>query len=318
MKIGGIALQSPFVLAPLAGITDGAFRRLCHEQGAALTYTEMVSAKGIYYKSNNTEALLSITEEEGPVGIQLFGAEPEMLAYAAEYLRERPNVLLDVNMGCPVPKVVRNGEGSALLNRPDLAKRCVRAIVDKAGKPVTVKMRIGFSDEPFDYAKFACDMEAAGAAALAVHGRTREQYYSGKADWNKITEIKSALRIPVIGNGDTFSAEDAVNMLSRTGCDGVMIARGALGNPWIFRETLALWEGKPIPPRPETDEIQSMIETHLKLTIADKGEYAAVREMRKHVSWYIKGTKRAAELRREANTAATAEEMLDIVSRLGR
>ena len=311
-------MQSPFVLAPLAGITDGAFRRLCHEQGAALTYTEMVSAKGIFYKSNNTEALLSMAEEEGPVGIQLFGAEPKMLAYAAEHLRERPNVLLDINMGCPVPKVVKNGEGSALLNSPDLAKCCVRAVADKARKPVTVKMRIGFSDEFFDCVKFAGDMESAGAAAVAVHGRTREQYYSGKADWDKIKKIKQALRIPVIGNGDVFTAEDALSMLSKTGCDIVMIARGALGNPWIFRETLALWEGKSIPPRPEVDEIKSMIETHLKLTIADKGEYAAVREMRKHVSWYIKGTKRAAELRREANTAATAEEMLDIVSRLGR
>lgn len=318
LKIGNIAFRSPFVLAPLAGITDGAFRRLCYEQGAALTYTEMVSAKGMYYKSDNTEALLAITPEEGPVGVQIFGAEPEMLAFAAEHLKGRPNILIDINMGCPVPKVVKNGEGSALLKDPRLAKRCVKAVVEKSDQPVTVKIRTGFSDEAFNYRQFALDMEDSGAAALTVHGRTREQYYSGKADWEKIAEIKRALEIPVLGNGDLFTAQDAINMLSQTGCDGVMIARGALGNPWIFRETLALWEGKPVPPKPQIDEIREMILRHLNLVMADKGEYVAVREMRRHLGWYIKGIKGAAECRRAANAAASADEIAEWVSKLGR
>ncbi len=316
-NIGGFSLDFPFVLAPLAGITDGPFRRLCREQGAGLTCTEMVSAKGLYYKSKNTETLLTICPEEGPVGIQLFGAEPAMLGRAARQLKERPNVLLDINMGCPVPKVVRNAEGSALLNDPALAAACVRAVVEHAGKPVTVKMRVGFSEDPYDFCGFAAQMEAAGCAAVAVHGRTREQYYSGKADWSKIARIKKVLQVPVIGNGDVFSAEDALRMMEVTGCDAVMIARGALGNPWIFREIRALCEGRPLPPKPSPEEIQQMLLRHLALTIEAKGEYAAVREMRKHVGWYVKGLPGATQLRRSANTATTAVQLEEIFSRLG-
>ena len=316
-KIGELQFDSPFVLAPLAGITDSSFRRICRRQGAALTYTEMVSAKGLYYKSKNTESLLLISTEEGPVGIQLFGAEPQMLAYAVEALHDRSNVLFDINMGCPVLKVVKNGEGSALLKTPELAAQCVRALVDQAQKPVTVKIRTGFSDEPFDYCSFASLMEASGAAAIAVHGRTRAQFYSGRADYSKIKEIKEAVGIPVIGNGDVFSVEDAVRLLDKTGCDAVMVARGALGNPWIFRECDALWRGKCIPPKPEVDEIVDMIKIHIELAVAEKGEYSAVREMRKHVSWYAKGIKNAARLRRSVNEATTAEQMIDIVSKLG-
>ena len=312
-NIGEFSLDFPFILAPLAGITDGPFRFLCREQGAGLTYTEMVSAKGLYYRSKNTETLLSIRPEEGPVGIQLFGAEPAIIGRAARQLKDRSNVLLDINMGCPVPKVVRNGEGSALLNDPALAAACVRAAVTQAGKPVTIKMRVGFNEEPYDYTGFASAMEEAGCSAVAVHGRTREQYYSGKADWTKIAQIKRALRVPVIGNGDVFSAEDAIRMMEATNCDAVMIARGALGNPWIFREIRALWEGLPAPPKPTVDEIRQMLLRHLALTLEAKGEYAAVREMRKHVGWYIKGIPGAAQIRRSANSAATAAQLREII-----
>jgi len=318
VKIGSLTLDSPFILAPLAGITDSPFRRICRSQGAALTYTEMVSAKGLYYNSKNTENLLSMAPEEGPVGIQLFGAEPQMLAYAAKQLSDRSHVLIDINMGCPVPKVVKNGEGSALLKTPELAAECLRAVVAQAKKPVTVKMRIGFSQEYFDYKAFAFNMQEAGAKALAVHGRTREQFYTGKADYGKIKEIKEAIHIPVIGNGDVFSAEDALRLMDETKCDAVMIARGALGNPWIFRECNALWHGQSIPPRPEADEIINMIMMHLTLAVAQKGEYAAVREMRKHVSWYAKGIKNAAKLRQKLNSATTEEEMASMVHELGR
>ncbi|MDI9491694.1 MAG: tRNA dihydrouridine synthase DusB [Bacillota bacterium] len=316
-SIGGFPLEFPFILAPLAGITDGPFRLLCREQGAGLTYTEMVSVKGLYYKSKNTEMLLAIGSEEGPVGIQIFGSEPGLIARAARQLRGRPNVLLDINMGCPVPKVVKNGEGAALLRDPALAAACVRAAAENAEKPVTVKMRVGFSDEPFDCCGFAAEMEAAGCAAVTVHGRTREQYYSGKADWDKIARIKKTLRVPVIGNGDVFSAEGAIRMMEHTGCDGVMIARGALGNPWIFREIRALWEGRPLPPKPSPEEIRCMMLRHLHLAVEAKGEYAAVREMRKHVGWYVKGLPGAAAFRRTANSAVTTEQLQEIVCRLG-
>ena len=312
------ALRSPFVLAPLAGVTDAAFRRICFAHGAALAYTEMVSAKGLYYKNENTEDLLRIAPGEGPVVVQLFGSEPDMIAFAADHLRLRPNVALDLNMGCPVPKVVKNGEGSALLKDPQRAASLVRAAAEKARKPVTVKMRIGFSGregEP-DPVDFALAMQEAGAAAIAVHGRTREQYYSGRADWNAIRRIREAVSVPVIGNGDVFSAEDALRMLEETGCDLVMIARGALGDPWIFSECEALWRGQALPPRPDAGEICETVRQHLLLSIADKGEYAAVREMRKHAAWYTKGLKGAADVRRRASQAETADELMNIVERI--
>lgn len=313
-SIGGVSFDFPFFLAPLAGITDGSFRRLCREQGAGLTTTEMVSAKGLHYESKNTAELLIIKPEEGPVSIQLFGSDPALMGKAAKELKDRPNVLLDINMGCPVPKVVRNGEGSALLKDTALAAACVRAAADNAGKPVTVKMRVGFSEGPYDFCGFAQAMEAAGCAAITVHARTREQYYSGKADWTKIARIKKAVRIPVIGNGDVFTAEDALRMMEETGCDGVMIARGALGNPWIFSQIRALWEGRAQENRPSAQE---MVLRHLALVIEAKGEYVAVREMRKHLGWYVKGISGAAQLRRAANAATTAAQMIEIASRLG-
>ncbi len=310
-------LSSPFVLAPLAGVTDSAFRRICFEQGAAMAFTEMVSAKGLYYRNANTEDLLRIHPQEGPVGIQLFGSEPLMLQLAAEKLKDRPNVCIDLNMGCPVPKVVKNGEGSFLLREPALAASLVRETAKAAGKPVSVKMRIGFDEaHPVDPVAFALQMQEAGAAMIAVHGRTREQYYSGKADWSAIRRIKEALDIPVAGNGDVFSAEDALRMLEETGCDLVMIARGALGNPWIFRECLAAWRGQPIPARPDAEEIIETLREHAMLLLEDKEEYRAVREMRKHAAWYTKGIKGAAVLRRRASEAESLEEMFTIMEDL--
>ena len=309
--------KTPFALAPLAGVTDSAFRRVCFEQGAAMAFTEMVSAKGLYYRNANTEDLLRIHEGEGPVGIQLFGSEPLMLQFAVEKLKDRPNVCIDLNMGCPVPKVVKNGEGSALLKSPALAEELVRATVKAAGKPVTVKMRVGFDEShPVDPVAFALRMQEAGAAMVTVHGRTREQYYSGKADWSVIRRIKQALDIPVAGNGDIFSAEDALRMLEETGCDLAVIARGALGNPWIFRECEAAWKGEAIPKRPDMDEIIETVKKHALLLLEDKEEYRAVREMRKHAAWYTKGVKGAAVLRAKASEAESLDELFTIMEGL--
>ena len=310
-------LNNPFVLAPLAGVTDSAFRRICFEQGAAMAFTEMVSAKGLYYRNSNTEDLLAIHPDEGPVGIQLFGSEPLMLQFVAEKLKDRPNVCIDLNMGCPVPKVVKNGEGSFLLTQPALAAQLVRETVKAAGKPVTVKMRIGFDEtHPVDPVAFAVQMQEAGASAIAVHGRTREQYYSGKADWSAIRRIKEAVDIPVAGNGDIFSAQDALRMLDETGCDAVMIARGALGNPWIFAECEAAWKGRPIPKRPDVDEIIETVRKHAFGLLETEPEYRAVREMRKHAAWYTKGIKGAAALRRQASEAESLDEMFTILEGL--
>ena len=310
-------LNNPFVLAPLAGVTDSAFRRICFEHGAAMAFTEMVSAKGLYYRNANTEDLLAIHPDEGPVGIQLFGSEPMMLQFAAEKLKERPNVCIDLNMGCPVPKVVKNGEGSFLLTQPALAAQLVRETVKAAGKPVTVKMRIGFDEtHPVDPVAFAVQMQEAGASAIAVHGRTREQYYSGKADWSAIRRIKEAVDIPVAGNGDIFSAQDALRMLDETGCDAVMIARSALGNPWIFAECEAAWNGRPVPKRPEMDEIIETVKMHALRLLETKPEYRAVREMRKHAAWYTKGIQGAAALRRQASEAESLDEMFTILEGL--
>ena len=329
----GLKLESPMALAPLAGISDSAFRRLAREQGAALSCTEMVSAKGLYYKSPGTEELLAIDPSEGPVGMQIFGSEPDMIAFAADKLKDRPNAFLDINMGCPVPKVVKNGEGSAMLLDPDNAARCVEAAVDHSGgKPVTVKMRIGFYGKPgaqadagqtgpadagqaerntYDYVGFAKLMERAGASAVAVHGRTREQYYSGKADWNAIAEIADALSIPVAGNGDVQSAEDARRMIKQTGCRIVLIGRAALGDPWIFAEWQDPLAGKK---HRSAEEISAMMLRHFELLRQIKGDRTAVMEMRKHFGWYTKGVRGAAELRRQVNTAADAVQMIQFIN----
>ena len=309
IRIGTIELENPFVLAPLAGITDASTRSLAKEQGAALVYSEMISGKGLWYKDKNTERLLNIAEGEEPIFYQLFGSDPEILAHAARELRPRRNAGIDINMGCPVPKVVKNGEGSALLKNPQLIYDLVYAVVRAAEKPVTAKIRIGWDSDSINAVETAKAIEAAGASAIAVHGRTREQYYTGQADWNMIRKVKEAVSIPVIGNGDVFSGEDANRMLAETGCDLVMIARGALGNPWIFRDALAIWRGEEVPPAPTLEEKVRMMRIHLERMLAEKGEYAAVREMRKHAGWYLKGVHGAAAIRRNINTITSAEEL---------
>ena len=309
IRIGTIELENPCVLAPLAGITDASTRSLAKEQGAALVYSEMISGKGLWYKDKNTERLLNIAEGEEPIFYQLFGSDPEILAHAARELRPRRNAGIDINMGCPVPKVVKNGEGSALLKNPQLIYDLVYAVVQAAEKPVTAKIRIGWDADSINAVETAKAIEAAGASAVAVHGRTREQYYTGQADWNMIRNVKEAVSIPVIGNGDVFSGEDANRMLAETGCDLVMIARGALGNPWIFRDALAIWRGEEVPPAPTLEEKVRMMRIHLDRMLAEKGEYAAVREMRKHAGWYLKGVHGAAAIRGNINTITSAEEL---------
>lgn len=309
LNIGTVTFENPFLLAPLAGVTDAPFRKVCREQGAAMAYSEMISAKGLYYNDKNTERLLHLYEGEQPAAIQIFGSEPAMIAFAAEALKPRSNNILDINMGCPVPKVVKNGEGSALMKSPDLVYRLVEVAVQKAGKPVTIKTRIGFDDTCLNAVEVAKAAEAAGAAAIAIHGRTREQYYSGKADWKRIAEVKRAISVPVLGSGDIFSAEDALAMLRETDCDFVMVARGALGNPWIFREMTALWRGEEKPAPPTLTEKKQMMCAHFEDVLAFKGEYAAVREMRKHVGWYLKGVPGSAALRGEINKITTAENL---------
>ena len=309
IKIGNIELENPFLLAPLAGVTDAPTRSLAKEQGAALVYSEMVSGKGLWYKDKNTDRLLKIWPGEEPIAYQLFGSEPEILAHAATQLKDRGNALIDINMGCPVPKVVKNGEGSALLKNPDLIYDLVKATADAAGKPVTAKIRIGWDAGSVNAVETAKAIQAAGAAAVAVHGRTREQYYTGTADWDMIRKVKEAVSIPVIGNGDVFTGEDACRMLEETGCDMVMIARGALGNPWIFRDAVAIWQGKEKPPAPSLEDKVRMMLLHLDRLEAEKGEYAAVREMRKHVGWYLKGVHGSAAIRRRVNSITNAGEL---------
>ena len=313
-------LETPFFLAPMAGFSDGVFRYICRIHGASLSYTEMLSAKGLYYNSPGGAEISRIEEREGPVAIQLFGCEPEMFRFAADKLKDAPAVFFDINMGCPVPKVVKNGEGSALMKDPVLAAECVAAVIEGGKKPVSVKIRKGFSESlgasAEGCAEFALAMEKAGASAIAVHGRTREQYYSGTADWSCIKAVKEAVSVPVIGSGDIFSAEDAVRMLDETGCDCVMIARGARGNPWIFEEAEALRRGRPLPARPDAERIREAVELHLRLLIEAKGEYTGLRQMRQHSSFYTKGLKGGAAVRSRLNTAETTEQFLAILSEL--
>lgn len=309
LNIGGLQLDTPFVLAPLAGITDKAMRSLCAKHGASLVYTEMVSGKGLWYGDRKSRKLLEIGDDEGPVAFQLFGSDPEVMAFAAKDLKDEANPILDLNVGCPVPKIVKNGEGSALLKNLDLLYDIVEAMVKNAGKPVTAKIRMGFEKGQNTAVETAKTLEAAGVSAVAIHGRTREQYYEGKADWQVIADVKATVSVPVIGNGDVMSGKDAVDMLEKTGCDGVMIARGALGNPWIFSEAAALWKGEELPKPPTDEQRLRMLIKHLDMIIEDKGERIAVREIRKHVGWYIKGMHGAAAFRRQVNQIDDAQQM---------
>lgn len=287
---------------------------LCREQGAGLLCMEMISAKGILYNNKNTESLLQIHPDEMPVSLQLFGSDPKIVSEMAKRIEERPFSILDINMGCPVPKIVRNGEGSALMKNPKLVYELVSATVKAIQKPVTVKIRKGFDDEHVNAVEIAKIIEEAGASAVAVHGRTREQYYSGKADWDIIRQVKEAVHIPVIGNGDVISGEKAVAMQEQTGCDGVMIARGAQGNPWIFSELIAYEKTGEMPKRPDVDEIRQMMLRHARLQLQYKGDYTGIREMRKHVAWYTKGLHNAARLRDDINSVESYEELEKILT----
>lgn len=314
LRIGSLELRSPWVLAPMAGFTDAVMRTLCEEQGASLTYTEMVSAKGLYYGGSKTGELTFIPENAGPAAIQIFGSEPEIMAFAAKHLDSLPNEILDINMGCPVPKVVRNGDGSALMQDPSLVHDIVKAVTAATEKPVTVKIRKGFDEKSANAVEVALAAEEGGAAAVCVHGRFRSQYYSGEADRSIIRDVKEAVKVPVIASGDVTDAASGMSMLSETGCDMVMIGRGALGNPWIFRELDAAWRGKEIPPRPSEEERVSMMIRHLEMLCDLKGERTGVREFRKYIMRYTKGMRGSAAVRRMANEAADLNEMKEVIS----
>ena len=312
LKIGNVELKNPFILAPMAGVCDLPFRLLCKEKGAAMVCTEMVSAKAIFYNNRNTEELLTIDPNEGPVSLQLFGSEPELMAEMAKRIEDRSFEILDFNMGCPVPKVVNNGEGSALMKNPILAGKIIEAMANAIKKPVTVKIRAGFDEEHINAVEVAHIAEESGAAAITVHGRTREQYYSGKANRDVIKAVKEAVSIPVIGNGDIDCYESAEHMMKYTGCDGVAIGRGAEGNPWIFEELIAGYEGREYE-LPSADEVKQMIMRHAKMLIDYKGEYIGVREMRKHAAWYTAGFKGASKLRGKLNEAESIETLEEII-----
>ncbi len=316
LKIGNVELENRYILGPMAGVTDLPFRLLCREQGAGLLCMEMVSAKAILYNNRNTKALLEIHPDEKPVSLQLFGSDPEIMSEMAKRIEERPFDILDINMGCPVPKVVKNGEGSALMKNPKLVYEIVSSMVKAIEKPVTVKIRKGFDDDHVNAVEIAKIIEEAGAAAVAVHGRTREQYYSGKADWDIIRQVKEAVSIPVIGNGDVTSPEKADELVRYTGCDGIMIARGAQGNPWIFSQMCAWEETGEIPPRPDKDKVREMMLKHARLQLQYKGDYVGIREMRKHVAWYTKGIPNAARLRERINQVESYEELENLLTAL--
>ena len=310
LRIGGVTLKNNVILAPMAGVSDLPFRLLCHELGAGLVCMEMVSAKAIFYGNKNTERLLDIHPKERPVSLQLFGSDPVIVSEMAKKIEERPFSILDFNMGCPVPKVVNNGEGSALLKNPKLAAQILEGLVKAVQKPVTVKIRMGFDKENINAVEMARIAEACGVAAIAVHARTREQYYSGKAHWEIIRAVKEAVSIPVIGNGDVDSPAAAEQMLSETGCDGVMIGRGAQGNPWIFREVSQYLETGTIPQKPDNAEKRELILRHARLQLEYKGEYTGVREMRKHLSWYTAGMPHSARFRQMINTLESMDALI--------
>ena len=309
MKIGNVELENNIILAPMAGVSDLPFRLLCREQGAGMVCTEMVSAKAISFHNKNTVALLETSPAEHPVSLQLFGADPDIISEMAAYIEERDFDVLDLNMGCPVPKVAGNGEGSALMRNPKLVEQIVSKTVRAIKKPVTVKIRKGFTASEVNAVEIARIAEASGAAAVAVHGRTREQYYTGTADWDIIRQVKEAVKIPVIGNGDLLTAEDVIAMEEQTGCDGFMIARGAQGNPWIFRQILHYFETGEHLPKPPASEVAQMILRHARMMLEFKGEYIGIREIRKHAAWYTAGYPHGARLRVAINQVENYEQL---------
>ncbi len=315
LKIGNITLKNSLILGPMAGVTDLPFRLLCSEQGAGMVCMEMVSAKGILYQNRNTEELLVTDEREHPVSLQFFGADPDIMSEMAKKIEDRPFDILDINMGCPVPKVVNNGEGSALMKNPALAGRIIEKMVNAIQKPVTVKIRKGFDDGHINAVEMAYIAQESGAAAVTVHGRTREQFYSGKADWDIIRQVKEAVSIPVIGNGDICTFQDVMYMKEQTGCDGFMIARCAQGNPWIFSQILYEYENGEKPEQPTAREVADMVLCHARMQLEFKGSYTGIREMRKHAAWYTSGYKHASKLRSEMNGVETYVQLEQLMAR---
>lgn len=316
LKIGSVVLKNNLILAPMAGVTDLPFRLLCKEQGAGLICMEMVSAKAILYQSKNTEELLTIHEDERPVSLQLFGSDPDIISEMAKKIEERPFAILDINMGCPVPKIVNNGEGSALMKNPKLVERIVDKTSKAISKPVTVKIRKGFENNSINAVEIAKAAEAGGASAIAVHGRTREQLYSGEADWEIIARVKESVQIPVIGNGDVSDGPSAERLLSETGCDGIMIGRAVRGNPWIFREISGYLERGEAVERPDLAKVRETILRHAGLLLAYKGEYIGIREMRKHLAWYTTGYPGSARFRNRINEMQTLEDLTGSVDEI--
>ena len=310
MKIGNVQLDNEVFLSPMAGVTDLPFRLICKEKGCGMLYTEMINAKALCYDDENTKKMLKIEEEEHPIAVQIFGSDPEYMGKAAAIMNEYPNEILDINMGCPAPKVVKNGDGSALMRNPKLAAEVLSSVVKNSKKPVTLKIRKGWDDDSVNAVEIAKIAEECGISALAIHGRTREQFYSGKPDWDIIAEIKQNINIPVIGNGDVFEVQDAVNMLEKTKCNAIMIGRGAQGNPWIFNRINHYMKTGEVLPEPTLEEKITTAIKHMNLAVAEHGEYVAVREMRKHIGWYLKGLKNSARYRDQINKITDYKEVI--------
>ena len=310
MKIGNVQLDNEVFLSPMAGVTDLPFRTICKEKGCGMLYTEMINAKALCYDDENTKKMLRMDKDEHPVAVQIFGSDPEFMGKAAIIMNQYPNEILDINMGCPAPKVIKNGDGSALMRNPKLAAEVLTAVVKNSEKPVTLKIRKGWDDDSVNAVEIAKIAEECGISALAIHGRTREQFYSGKADWDIIAEIKQAINIPVIGNGDVFEVEDAVNMLEKTKCDAIMIGRGAQGNPWIFNRINHYMKTGEILPEATLEEKITTAIRHMNLAVAEHGDYVAVREMRKHIGWYLKGLKNSAKYRDQINKITDYKEVI--------